>query len=204
MKKFFVFLALLMFSSPVLAKSIPVEALNDFSTENPPKTMDVKILSDIVLDETTTLSQGDIVHGQITDISDPKRLKRDATFTFVPIYYANNAKNVVNINGYFPAKYTTKLDKGGLAKSAALGVGSYFVKGLSIGYSAVEGAVKNEDENRIKSGAKAAYESSPFSYVEKGSEIVIIKGQHFLLNFKQKDETDEPNYEYTTPAETDI
>lgn len=91
-----------------------------------------------------------------------------------------------------------------MAKPAALGVGSYFVKGLSIGYSAVEGAVKNEDDGRIKSGAKAAYESSPFSYVEKGSEIVIPKGQNFLLNFKLKDEADEPNYEYTTPAETNI
>lgn len=49
MKKFFVFLTMLIFSSPVLAKSIPVEALNDFSTENPPETIDVKILSDIVL-----------------------------------------------------------------------------------------------------------------------------------------------------------
>ena len=132
MKKFFVFLAMLMFSSPVLAKSIPVEALNDFSTENPPKTMDVKILSEIVLDETITLSQGDIVHGQITDISDPKRLKRDASFTFVPLYYTNANKGVIRINGYFPAKYTTKLNKVELAKSAALGVGSIFVKGLSV------------------------------------------------------------------------
>lgn len=204
MKKFFVFLAMLMFSSPVLAKSIPVEALNDFSTENPPKTMDVKILSEIVLDETITLSQGDIVHGQITDISDPKRLKRDASFTFVPLYYTNANKGFIRINGYFPAKYTTKLNKGELAKSAALGVGSIFVKGLSVGYSAVEGAVKNEDDNRIKSGAKAAYESSPFSYVEKGSEVVITKGQNFYLNFKQKEEAEEPNYEYTPIGKTDI
>lgn len=204
MKKFFVFLAMLMFSSPVLAKSIPVEALNDFSTENPPKTMDVKILSEIVLDETITLSQGDIVHGQITDISDPKRLKRDASFTFVPLYYTNANKGVIRINGYFPAKYTTKLNKGELAKSAALGVGSIYVKGLSVGYSAVEGAVKNEDDNRIKSGAKAAYESSPFSYVEKGSEVVITKGQNFYLNFKQKEEAEEPNYEYTPIGKTDI
>ena len=204
MKKFFVFLAMLMFSSPVLAKSIPVEALNDFSTENPPKTMDVKILSEIVLDETITLSQGAIVHGQITDISDPKRLKRDASFTFVPLYYTNANKGVIRINGYFPAKYTTKLNKGELAKSAALGVGSIFVKGLSVGYSAVEGAVKNEDDNRIKSGAKAAYESSPFSYVEKGSEVVITKGQNFYLNFKQKEEAEEPNYEYTPIGKTDI
>lgn len=204
MKKFFVFLALLIFSSPVMAKTIQVEALNDFSTEDPPKTLDVKVLSEIVLDEKITLSEGDVVHGQITDISNPKRLKRDASFTFVPLYYINNAKNVVHINGYFPAKYTTKLDKGGLAKSAALGVGNYFVKGLSIGYSAVEGAVKNEDDGRIKSGAKAAYESSPFSYIEKGSEIVIPKGQNFLLNFKLKEEADEPNYEYTAPDENNI
>lgn len=68
-----------------------------------------------------------------------------------------------------------------------------------MGYSAVEGAVKNEKDNRFKSSVNAVYEDSPFSYVEKGGEIIIKKDQNFFLNFKVKDEPDEeevPNYEY--------
>ena len=69
-----------------------------------------------------------------------------------------------------------------------------------MGYSAVEGAIKNEKDNRFKSSVNAVYEDSPFSYVKKGGEIVIQNQQVFFLNFKVKDEPDEedkPNYEYT-------
>lgn len=44
------------------------------------------------------------------------------------------------------------------------------------------------------------YEDSPFSYVEKGGEIVIQKEQNFFLNFDVKDEEEKdsnlPNYNY--------
>lgn len=74
------------------------------------------------------------------------------------------------------------------------------MKGLSIGYSAVEGAIKNEKDNRFKSSVNEVYQDSPLSYVEKGAELIIEKGQVFFLNFKTKDdvpEEDLPNYEYT-------
>ena len=81
-----------------------------------------------------------------------------------------------------------------------LSVGNHFVKGISLGYHAVEGAVKNEEGNRFKSSAVSVYESTPFSYVEKGEEIVIPKNNIFILNFKVKgeeNEEDKPNYEFT-------
>ena len=71
---------------------------------------------------------------------------------------------------------------------------------MSIGYSAVEGAIKNEKDNRFKSSVTEVYQDSPLSYVEKGEELVIEKGQLFFLNFRTKDdvpEEDKPNYEYT-------
>ena len=200
MKK--IFLSLLLcscLSAPALAKSVPVQALDDFTTENPPRTMSVRILEDITIDENVSFKNGDVIEGKIVDVKDPKRLKRNATFSFVPLSYTNENDETIEIRGYYPAKYTTKLNKGQLAKSAALGVGNFFVKGLSLGYSAVEGAVKNEKDNRFKSSVHEVYEDSPFSYVEKGGEIVIKKDQQFYLNFKVKDEPDEedlPNYEY--------
>ena len=196
MKNIFVLLILFIFSQSVFAKAIPVEALSDFSTENPPVVYSVKILDNIDLSPTLSLKEGNIVEGKIVDVISPRRLKRNATFTFIPEKIENSAGSLTEIKGYYPAKYTTKLNKGQIAKSAALGVGSYFIKGLSIGYSAVEGAVKNEKDNRFKSSVNSVYENSPLSYVEKGEELVIKKGQFFLLNFKIEDDENLPNYEY--------
>lgn len=202
MKKFCwaIFLLLIILSQPVLAKPIAVEALSDFTTENPPKEMSIKLLEDIAVDDTLTIKAETIVDGNVVDVTDPKRLKRNASFTFVPTSYKDERGQVVVIKNYYPAKYTTKVNKGQLAKSAALGVGNFFVKGLSIGYSAVEGAIKNEKDNRFKSSVTEVYQDSPLSYVEKGEELVIEKGQLFFLNFRTKDdvpEEDKPNYEYT-------
>lgn len=202
MKKFCwtIFLLLIILSQPVLAKPIAVEALSDFTTENPPKEMSIKLLEDIAVDDTLTIKAETIVDGNVVDVTDPKRLKRNASFTFVPTSYKDERGQVVVIKNYYPAKYTTKVNKGQLAKSAALSVGNFFVKGLSIGYSAVEGAIKNEKDNRFKSSVTEVYQDSPLSYVEKGEELVIEKGQLFFLNFRTKDdvpEEDKPNYEYT-------
>lgn len=185
---------------PVLAKTVAVEALNDFSTENPSARMSIKILEDLAIDDNVVFSEGTVVDGKVVDVTDPKRLKRDATFTFVPLSYVDKNGKTIDVKGYYPAKYTTKISKGELAKNVGLGVGNFFVKGLSLGYSAVEGAVKNEKDNRFKSSVTEVYKDSPLSYVEKGAELVIEKNQMFYLNFKSKDDEDEsdlPNYEYT-------
>ena len=200
MKKLLLLFLLIFATSPVFAKTIHVQAMENFSTENPPQNYSVRILDDLSLEEKLILKIGYVVNGKIIDVTDPKRLKRDAKFVFVPLDYVDENNEKHEIKGFFPAVYTTKLNKGEIAKTAALGVGSYFVKGLSIAYSAVEGALKNEKDNRFKSSATAVYEDSPFSYVEKGHEIVLEKDQVFLLNFKIKDEAEKaPNYEYTMP-----
>lgn len=206
MRKFVLFIMLLLFSSPVLAKTIPVQSHADFSTENPPQTLSITILQDIELDENLSFTAGDIVEGEIVDVTDPKRLKRDAGFTFLPQKIKKGNGEIVQIKDNYPAKYTTKLNKADMAKSAALGVGNYFVKGLSMAYSAVEGAVKNEQDNRLKSSANSVYESSPLSLVEKGGEIAIQKDQTFLLNFKTRKSEEEnlPNYEYEEMPSKDI
>lgn len=189
-----------LFCQPVMAKTVAVEAMSDFSSENPPKTMQIKALEDVALDEKITVKAESVMSGKVVDVISPKRLKRNATFTFVPLNYTDVSGKVEEINNYYPAKYTTKINKGQLAKSVGLGVGSFFVKGLSIGYSAIEGAIKNEKDNRFKSSVTEVYQDSPLSYVEKGEELVIEKGQLFFLNFKTKDDEKEevvPNYEYT-------
>ena len=172
-----------------IAQTIAVKALEDFSTENPPETLSVQALESLYLKDASLLfKNGEIISGKIVDVKDPKRLKRDAKFSFLPQSVKSCDGSVKEITGNYPAKYTTVLNKAEMAKKAALGVGNHFVKGLSLGYSAIEGAVKNEQDNRFKSGLNSVYEETPFSYVEKGEDINIKKGQIFLLNFKINDE----------------
>ena len=111
-------------------------------------------------------------------------------------------------NENLKGKYSMHMDKKELAKSASLTVGSYFVKGLSLGVNAVEGAIKNEEGNRFKSSVVNVYENTPFSYVETGNELNILEGDIFWLKFKTPNDEEysenAPNYEYTEPAETPV
>ena len=188
MKKFILSLILLfMCQASVLAATIKVQSQSDFTTENPSETLTVKAVTDLILDDGfLIINEGYILKGDIVDVSSPKRLKRDASFAFILKEYTDNNGETHKVDSLVKGKFTTKFDYKSAAKSAALGVGSYFVKGLSSAYAAVEGAIKNEEGNRFKSGAISLYESTPISYVEKGEDIVI-----------KKDQKDEPNYEYT-------
>lgn len=198
MKKFYMSLVLsLLLCAPALAKTIEVEALNDFSTANPPKTMSVRVVTDVTEDYKVIVPKDTIVYGKIVNVKDPKRLKRNASFSFQPTSYTDPQGITHPIKRQFSGKYTTKLDKKAVAKSAALSVGNYFVKGLSMGYRTIEGVVKDEEDNRLKSGAKALYESSPVSYIEEGQEIELKAGEIFYLQFNPPKETQEPNYEFT-------
>lgn len=202
MKKILVlFIYIFVAVMPVSAATIKVKALSDFNTENPTDTLTVEAVTDLNLDNEIMIFEGYKMKGDIVDVVSPKRLKRDASFSFVLKEYTDLNGEVHKLNQEnqtVKGKFTTKFDYLSAAKSAALTVGSYFVKGLSLGYAAVEGAIKNEEDNRFKSSAMSVYESSPISYVEKGEDIFIAKDQVFILNFKLKDEeVTEPNYEYT-------
>lgn len=179
-------LVLLLFSllnSQVYAETIVVQSMSNISTLNPPKTCTIKILSDIQLDEKFFLKCGDIVMGYIIDVTDPKRLKRNAKFS-IQLFGILKENKIINIENSYIGKYTTKLNKGDVAKTTALSVGNFFVKGLSMGYHAVEGAIKNEEGNALESSAVSVYKNSPFSYVETGEEINIKEGDLFYLKFK--------------------
>lgn len=193
-KLFLSFIVLIMTGmlSGAYAKTIEVVSLSEFSTARPPQSITVQLLDSVDLDENITLYEGAIVQGKLIDVVSPKRLKKDATFSFEPTSYkdANGETKVLHTNTV--AKYSKTLNKAKLAKSAALGVGGFFVKGLSTGVAAVEGAVRNEEGNVLKSTAVSIYEASPVSYVEKGKDLVIEKNQIFYLKFpKVRDEDNE-------------
>ncbi len=144
MKKFILSLFLLfMCQAAALAATIKVQSQSDFTTENPPETLTVKAVTDLILDNGfIIINEGYTLKGDIVDVSSPKRLKRDASFAFILKEYTDNNGQTHTVDSLVKGKFTTKFDYKSVAKSAALGVGSYFVKGLSSAYATVEGAVK--------------------------------------------------------------
>jgi len=202
MKKILFLLIATILTQPVLAKSVKVEALSDFSTENPPKMWQVKILESFVAKEGFIVKEGSIIEGKIENVKNAKRLKRDGSFRFVPKYYYDSLDYTTKeVKREFEGKYSkrSELDAKTVAKKGAITAGNVFI-GSFVGPSValVEGTIKNEQGNRAKSAVVSVYESTPLSYANKGKELEFKKGQVFIMNFKLKDEKEEnlPNYHY--------
>lgn len=197
MKKFIFKVGLIVilcsFVSPAFADRLHVQAMSDFSTFKPVNTITFKALNGIELSHDVKIWGGYVVKARVHEVTPPKRLKRNATFRIVPVSYTDNEGRTYQIKEEFVGKFSPKfeLDKAELAKSAALTVGDYFVKGISLGYHAVEGAVKNEEGNRAKSSAVSVYKNSPLSYVENGQEIEIKKDDLFSFTFKVEDDDED-------------
>lgn len=188
----FLVLSIIGAGASALAKTVEVMSYSAFSTANPPSSIKVELLDELEISADTIIPAGAEMEGKVVDVVSPKRLKRDATFSFQPeLYIVEGSKH--NLEETVKAKYTTTLDTAELAKKTVLSVGNHFVKGLTVGVSAVEGAVKNEEGNRFKSGAKSVYNATPLSYSQKGKDIEITQNQVFYLKFPdiEKDKTQE-------------
>ena len=189
------------------ADYLKVTAMEDFSTDSPKDTFNVRLREEGTLGK-YELPTNSILHCQVLQVVDPKRGKRNAVFFVKPLTYTQG-NQTLKIQEEMYGKYTTvvlskeeikKLPYWKMIKNGALMVGSYFVKGLSIGVAFVEGVAKNEQDNRLKSGVTNAYEESPISLVEKGEQLDIKTGDDFYFVFKTEEDEQEPNYTYT-PAE---
>ena len=111
-----------------------------------------------------------------------------------PVSYTDGAEKV-SIEEEMYGKYSKfvlskeelkKIPPFKVMQNAALMVGNYFIK--------------DEKDNRFKSGVTNAYEESPLSYIGEGEQLDIKVGDDFYLVFKTEEDVEEPNYTYT-PAE---
>lgn len=190
MKKLFLIIFLL--NSLCLASyKLKVEAVDDFESINPSEYFRVKIVEDSYLDSTPII-KNDILKCEITEITGPKRAKRDAKIYCILKSYEDSLGEHPFSESYIAkyAKTTLAENKGKIIKRTATTVGGIFVKGLSFGVSFIEGVKDNEEDNRIKSGFKKMYDDSLFSYVKYGEEVSIKKGDRFYFIIK-KDDDDE-------------
>ena len=207
MKKVLLILSILILVSiqPVIAKNIKVQALDNFSTTNPSRTWSVRLVDNVTTKDGTILYAGSEIYGNIVGVTDPKRLKRNASFTFVPQkYYDAHTQQSYTVTRNFEGKYSslTDISAGSLVKTGAIAAGNHFISGfIGPSIALVEGVVKNEEGNRAKSAVVSVYESTPLSYASKGKELKIKKGQVFVMNFKlhgeEEQEQNLPNYSYT-------
>ena len=207
MKKiYFIFVIIcLQMSSCFAATHLKVVAMDEFKTEAPAKEINVRVVEDATLGS-YDLGVNSILHCKILTVVDPKRGKRNASFFFFLISYTTgNTTCIIEEEMY--GKYSKfvlskeeikKIPPTTVIKKAALTVGDYFVKGLSICYSFVEGVVKNDKDNRFKSGVSNAYEESPLSLISEGEQLDIKIGDSFYLVFKTDADVEEPNYTYTS------
>ena len=121
------------------------------------------------------VKKGTIIEGDVTDVVSPKRLKRNASFKFIPkTYYDSETHYAKNVKRDFVGKYSSRseLNAKTVAKKGAITAGNVLVGAfVAPAVGLVEGAIKNEEGNRAKSAAISAYESTPLSYANKGTQI---------------------------------
>ena len=81
MKQKYLFLGLIAISwifTPVNAQKIAVSAIDEISTMKPAHKVSVKLLEPLVIKNEQILSSDVILTGELTNIKQPRRLKRDA------------------------------------------------------------------------------------------------------------------------------
>lgn len=203
MKKFLLIGMMLTLSlNPAMAKNVKVQAMSDFSTANPPETWKLRIVEDMNTKDGYQVVSGSVLEGRIENVTPPARLKRNASFVFVPVKFYDNHGKSVQVEKEITGKYSglSDVSVGSVAKQGAVVAGNKLLDGFfGPGVALVEGAVKNQQGNRAKSAVVSVYESTPLSYANKGKEIEIKKDQIFVMSFKasKEDADDKPNYEYT-------
>ena len=176
------------------ATYIKVEAMEEFTTANPPANMCLMVASNYDLGN-YYLKSGDVLTCEVVKVVKPKRGKRDAKFYVKPTEITSDGSTseiTKNYKGSY-CKYALSKEalkaapKVKMVEKAAVSVGNHFVKGcLAPAVSIAEGMIKNEEGNRLKSGIAQLYDDSPVSYVSKGKDIEFKQGDTFYLSFKVK------------------
>ena len=192
MKKILLFLFLSLNLVAFGSDKLQVKALTDFSSINPSSYFDATLVKDGTINDMFMI-KGDVINCRIIKVTDPKRAKQNAKI-YMQVMSYKDKKGTHDFQEVYIAKYAkTALTKDEIknippktiVKKTASAVGNFFVKGFSYAVSFVDGFSENEENNRLKSGAKKVYKDSFLSYIEEGSEVEIKKGDVFYLIIKK-------------------
>lgn len=184
MKKFLslTIIMLLFLTSKAQAQSIKVSAIDDFSSEQSSSVFKVKTIEYNQI-QGMFFEPGTIISGMVLKVHEPARGKRDGYFEFIPTNIGdtkiNSPKTIGKITYYKP------VDPPKAALNIAGKIANIFLKGLITGAEFAQGAIEAPNGQRIKSGAKKAYNDSFLSYIEVGQELNIKPGDILILKLKK-------------------
>ena len=192
-KTLLAFLSLAFLGFPAFAADkFHVEALEDFSSENPSNFFKAKLIEDTTLEESYMI-KGDIINCELKEVTDPTRAKRNARIYFKLLCYEDKM-GTHEFNSVYVAKYAKtilskeeieKIPPKQVAKKTIRLAGNFVAAGFSTVFSFFDGVHYNKEGNRFKSGVKQAYDDSLFSYIGYGQEVEIKTGDEFYLIVKR-------------------
>jgi len=189
------------------AQALKVSAVNDFNTIKPTKTLKVISHEHAEFKNGIVFENGGLIIGEVIDVKQPKRGKRNASFKFKPISYTYNGKTTQISDDNFIGKYKEykELNKAEVATKAATTAGGliFNIPLFSQGVSLIKGMWKNDEDNRLKSGVVQVYKDSPLTYVEEGKDIVIKEDDIFILKFKTSESEEFDEQDINNPSENE-
>lgn len=188
MKKILLTIGILFCLTPtVYARTLRVESVQNFSTENPSPTYSVRVLDREEFKNGKVLEPGTVISGQVVKVQNAQRGKRNGYFEFLPSSATYNGETKTAQNPIVIAKVVgySPMEPKDLALKAVKSAAGFAVKGASQGIAFVEGVAEAQDGNRLKSGIVNVYKDSPLSFIEVGSELNIKDGDILLLKLKK-------------------
>lgn len=187
MKKIlFLCVLLILCATSVNAKNVKVESLSFVNNESKTNNISAKVLYDTKLTDTITLKKDAIIDGEVIEIIEPKRGKRNGYLIIQPTSYSEGDKTTKIVNKKIRAKvkYYQEIDYKKVAIETGVDVGASFVKGGKYIVHFIEGVISpNEGETRMKSGFENLYQNSFISFIGKGKDINIKPKDELIYKF---------------------
>ncbi len=188
MKKIFLLLIciLLLTTNQAQAKTCKVISLQTFSTQFPLEIYNIQTLEKINLGHGIILKPGTVIAGRVVKVIKPRRGKRDAYFEFIPLLtrYNGVTKEIKHPSIVAEIIGIKKIDPKDAAIYAAKKATNLIFIGASVGVSFIEGTMKAEEGDWLRSGIEQTYKDTPLSFIDVGSELNIEIGD--TLNFRLK------------------
>lgn len=153
------------------------------------KQLDVKVASEYLFDSGIFVEKGSMLRGIIMDIKQQKRGKRNAYIVFKPEYYTipseKKYKSLVGEKIFAKSEqYQGDTKKLEIISDVSLALAGLKIPYISEAVGFVKGFVNSDDENsRVVSGVKSAYDASFLSYVKEGNKLEIKKDTPIILRF---------------------
>ncbi len=176
-----------------MEEKIIVIPSHDISNNDLYKQLDVFVANEYLFDSGIFVEKGAMIRGIIMDIKKQKRGKRDAYIVYKPEYYTipseNKYESLVGTKIFAKSEeYKGDLNKYEVISDVSLTLAGFKLPYISETVGFIKGVIKPpEDDSRLVSGVKSAYDASILSYIKEGEKLEIKKGVPIVLRFYRDD-----------------